>query len=251
MADSDATSSANAQNELKKRARRRLVGATALALTAAIVLPMIMDHEPRPPAQEIQIRIPTQDDGPYTARLGEAPPSPNEPLSGTSKGEGARREGREAAAMTPSAEAARPTEAPSAAAMPARGDGKAADAGRNIEASAEKAARANDASSTAAAKPERSVTSAEEARAAALLAGGGSSSGEWVIQLGAYREPAKARNLVAKLKEMGLPTYTEKIEAQHGPMTRVRAGPFASRDAAEKALKRVRIVGVDGPIAQR
>ena len=49
------------QLELKKRARRRLVGAVALALTAAIVLPMVMDHEPKPLTQDIQIRIPSQD----------------------------------------------------------------------------------------------------------------------------------------------------------------------------------------------
>ncbi len=46
---------------LKKRARRRLVGAAALALLAAIVLPIVMDHEPRPANQDIQVRIPSQD----------------------------------------------------------------------------------------------------------------------------------------------------------------------------------------------
>ena len=49
------------QLELKKRARRRLVGAAAFALTAAIILPMVMDHEPRPLTQDIQIRIPNPD----------------------------------------------------------------------------------------------------------------------------------------------------------------------------------------------
>lgn len=53
--------SADAELQLKKRARRRLVGATALALLAIIVLPMVMDREPRPPAQDIQVRIPNPD----------------------------------------------------------------------------------------------------------------------------------------------------------------------------------------------
>ncbi|MFZ2628896.1 MAG: SPOR domain-containing protein, partial [Rugosibacter sp.] len=47
--------------QLKKRARRRLVGAAALALLAVIVLPMVMDREPRPSVQDIQVRIPSQD----------------------------------------------------------------------------------------------------------------------------------------------------------------------------------------------
>ncbi|MDR0379669.1 MAG: SPOR domain-containing protein, partial [Candidatus Accumulibacter sp.] len=44
--------------QLKKRARRRLVGAVAFAGLAVVILPMVMDGEPRQPAQEVQIRIP-------------------------------------------------------------------------------------------------------------------------------------------------------------------------------------------------
>ncbi len=60
----------DAQLELKKRARRRLVGAAALAVLAAIVLPMVMDQTPKQqPAQDIQIRIPAQDAGSFTSRI--------------------------------------------------------------------------------------------------------------------------------------------------------------------------------------
>ena len=50
----------DAQTDLKKRARRRLVGAAALALLAVIVLPMIMDPEPKPVGEDIQVRIPSE-----------------------------------------------------------------------------------------------------------------------------------------------------------------------------------------------
>lgn len=241
MADSDVSSTADAQTELKKRARRRLVGAVALALTAVIVLPMVMDHEPRPPAQEIQIRIPVQDGSPFASRIAE-PPTVGEPVGQTNKGERPSTEptppvhaAPTPAHKPPAAEAsARPHEPPKMAAVAAIT--KPED--RLPSVTPEKPVT------------ERSVGRTDEARAAALLAGGGG-EGEWVIQLGAYRDAAKARILLAKLKEMGVPTYTEKIDSPHGPMTRVRAGPFASRDAAEKAHKRVKIVGVDGPIAQR
>lgn len=45
----------------KKRARRRLVGAVALALGVAIGLPMLLDSEPKPLASDIAIQIPSKD----------------------------------------------------------------------------------------------------------------------------------------------------------------------------------------------
>ena len=44
--------------QLKKRARRRLVGAIALVLLIVVFLPMILDSEPRPLNQDIAITIP-------------------------------------------------------------------------------------------------------------------------------------------------------------------------------------------------
>src|SRR5579872_3690988 len=45
----------------KKRARRRLVGAIALVLAVVIVLPMVLDSEPKPLADDISIQIPSHD----------------------------------------------------------------------------------------------------------------------------------------------------------------------------------------------
>jgi DedD protein len=45
----------------KKRARRRLVGAVALALGVAIGLPMLLDSEPKPLGADIAIQIPAKD----------------------------------------------------------------------------------------------------------------------------------------------------------------------------------------------
>ncbi|HQE38448.1 MAG TPA: SPOR domain-containing protein, partial [Zoogloea sp.] len=82
MADNDS------QIDLKKRARRRLVGSAALALAAAIVLPMVMDHEPRPASQDVQIRIPSQEGSNFTSRVitGKAP-APSQPVAGVAAGE--------------------------------------------------------------------------------------------------------------------------------------------------------------------
>ena len=57
--------SSDANLQLKKRARRRLVGAFAFAGLAAVILPMVMDEEPKQQVQDVQIRIPGQDQTPF------------------------------------------------------------------------------------------------------------------------------------------------------------------------------------------
>lgn len=71
------------QLEFKKRARRRLVGAVALALTGAVVLPLVMEGEPRQSNHSIQMRIPGQD-APPPMEGGDNKPM-SEPDSGSVK----------------------------------------------------------------------------------------------------------------------------------------------------------------------
>ena len=207
MAESEA--SLDAQLELKKRARRRLVGATALALLAAIVLPMVMEHEPRPPAQDIQVRIPGQDAGSFTSRILPAKPAP-----------------------TPLPPVAEAKPAPEAAPEPKP----------LVKAEARpQAIRAE--------PPPPAAVVEQKSEASRALAGG--TDEQWVVQLGAYKEAGNVKLRVAKLKEVGVPTYTEKIDTPQGPRTRVRAGPFPSKEAAEKARVKIKIVGIDGPVAPK
>lgn len=76
---------------------------------------------------------------------------------------------------------------------------------------------------------------AERARAEAALA-----NARFEFQVGAYAEPD---DVIAKLKAAKIPYYTEPVATDKGKVTRVRAGPFASREAAERALKRVKALG--------
>ncbi len=79
-----------------------------------------------------------------------------------------------------------------------------------------------------------------------------SNGDQWVVQLGAYRDQANVRNLTAKLKQQGYNFYTEMLPAPDGSSkTRVRAGPFASKEAAETARERIKRIGVDGVVAQK
>jgi DedD protein len=126
---------------LKRRGRRRLVGAIALVLLAVIILPMVFDPEPRPVAPPVSVRIPGEDETPF--------------------------------------------------------------------------------------KPKPSATQKRE-----------SPREEYFVPVGAY---TTAENVTAKLAAAGIPYFTE---AAQGNLTRVRAGPFPSRDAAEQAAARLKELGL-------
>lgn len=61
---------------------------------------------------------------------------------------------------------------------------------------------------------------------------------QFVIQVGAFANP---QNVTAKLDGAKVPYYTEQIQSN---LTRVRAGPFATREAAEKALEQLKALGL-------
>jgi len=47
---------------IKRKARRRFIGAFALTLAVVVILPMVLDSEPRPSGQDIELRIPPADE---------------------------------------------------------------------------------------------------------------------------------------------------------------------------------------------
>jgi DedD protein len=221
--------SPDADLQLKKRARRRLVGAIALALFAVIILPMVMDREPRPLGQDIQVRIPSQDSTGLVSKVIPGKPAATpmpapEPKSAVEQKAELQTKPEPDSAASPALPAvAKP--APAAAPVPAA---KAAAAAKKTEAAEKPAEKA-----------------AVEARSVV------DGAGQWVVQLGAYKEAGNVKLLLSKLKGVGVPAYTEKLDSPQGPRTRVRAGPFASQDAAEKARTKIKIIGVDGPVAPK
>ena len=48
----------NEELQLRKRARRRLVGAIALVVIVVVFVPMVLENEPKPVSQDISINIP-------------------------------------------------------------------------------------------------------------------------------------------------------------------------------------------------
>ncbi len=100
----------DAQLQLKKRARRRLVGAVFFVSVVALVLPMLMDHDPRPPLQDVEIRIPGQDEKPFNPAM-VAVPQESEPAPATQSQPAE-------AAVTPPARTADPVPASAVEAKP-------------------------------------------------------------------------------------------------------------------------------------
>jgi DedD protein len=191
--------------QLRKRARRRLVGAIALVVIAVIVLPLVLDHEPRQPLRDVQVEMapqaasappePTQDQPTQAAPAVEPPPSPAEPPP---------------AAPPPPQAASEPAPAP----VP-RGPAPA----------------------PAAPAPEEPKPFAVAPKPA--------QPAEFVIQLGAFGEMARARTYEQRLKKAGFPVYLERAGGTN--KTRVRAGPYASRDAAERAYQQMKQRGLTDP----
>lgn len=256
MADNDS------QIDLKKRARRRLVGSAALALAAAIVLPMVMDHEPRPPSQDVQIRIPSQEGSNFTSRVitGKGP-APSQPVAGVMAEESAPPIVDDGARRRPDPDTASPVFKPGEELIPPpkKTEGPKSEL---VRPEARKAEPKPDAPKPDAKQKERErekekdkareKAHAEADRAKALLAGGSpkdEAPGKvHLVSLGAYREAGNVAILRAKLKAEGYPSYTETV----GDKVRVRAGPFPNKAAADKAAVRIqKILGVQASVAAK
>ena len=62
-----------------------------------------------------------------------------------------------------------------------------------------------------------------------------------MLQVGAYTDPDKVRDVRRKLEPAGLKTYTQAVEGQDGKrVVRVRIGPYDSKADADKAAAQVR-----------
>lgn len=244
----------------KKRARRRLVGAAAVCLLGAIVLPIVLDSEPRQTRDDVQVRIPSRetplkeaDDGAVQGVIGGGS-STEAPRSADARTQDARPAGAasgldskaEPAAQAPGdLPADSPEPAPVAAKPPAKAPAKvaSADAGSvSVRASPE----------TPGAPPSLSVPAAQTNVQARPEPGADAKSadarGGFLLQAGAFASEKGALEQQARVRKAGLTAYTEKVSTSQGERIRVRVGPFASRDAAEKARAALKGAGVESAL---
>ena len=218
---------------LKKRARRRLIGAIAIAGLAAVVLPMVMDEEPKQQVQDVQIRIPGQEQTPFPAQVAKPRAAPAElaPVSGAETP--ASRPAEKSADKAAEKPVEKPAEKPVDKAPEKKTEKapeKAAD--KHVDKPSAKAA------DKAADKPKATESKAHD-------------NGQYLILIGAFANPANVKVLQTKIGELGIKVITEPLDSPEGKKTRVRAGPFASREAAEKALEKIKRIGVGGVVAAK
>ncbi len=64
---------------------------------------------------------------------------------------------------------------------------------------------------------------------------------QFTVPVGAYANP---QSVIGKLAAAKVPYFTEEVPTAKGKVTRVRAGPFASRGAAEKAAEKLKGLGL-------
>lgn len=75
--------------------------------------------------------------------------------------------------------------------------------------------------------------------------------GAFAVQVGAFSDADKIKESIARIKEAGLPHYTETVAVSGGKVTRVRAGPFDTKNNADAALARIKLAGGDGKVVPK
>ena len=183
---------------IKRRARRRLIGAIALALAIVVILPMVLDSEPKPSGQGIELRIPSVD------KAGEF--VPDVPVSEVVE---ASAESAVVVSTIAASEVVVPVEKSPVAPPVASGH-----------------ITKQEVKKQPAATPEPEVLKAEVKQAEVKQA----EAANYAVQVGAFSNAATATQEADKLKAWGFKAYTELISGT----TRVRVGPYAERDKAEK-----------------
>ena len=240
----------------KRRARRRLIGATALVLAAIIGLPMIFDSEPKPFSDEIAIQIPARD-APATRQS--APSLPPLELSPPTN----RVVEKPSAPIAPAAPVAVPkidTPAPvvkNNVAEPVQAEKEVKKEVAPKESSKEntKEITKDKAKEKSKAKPnDKSNNKASNKTESTKQSDSKNTKSNrdlpirYVLQVAAVENKAKADDMQEKLKKAGIKSYTQKISTNAGDRIRIRVGPFVNKEEAEKMRTRLRKLGLNGSL---
>lgn len=224
--DDLAPAGADAVEIARTRARRRLIGALVLLALGVVGFPLLFETEPRPVALDVPIVMASREAPPQRASTPSRRPLP---------------------VTEAPVEDARPVASAPSAAVPLQTRPDVPD----MAASAVGSAPIPQAApiSTAAAVPGAGAAASAAAPARATTAAAAASApsaqgGRFVVQVGAYTDAATLREARARVEKLGLNTYTQVIENDAGRRTRVRVGPFATRDEANAAAARLKAAGL-------
>jgi DedD protein len=218
--------------QARTRARRTLIGSAILALTAVVVVPLVMDSKPRPWSDDVQLQIPSKDskfDTPLQAPPAASPAAAASPTAAPTATKPAAPAASEAAPKAPAAPVAEPkaeskTETKSEPKPEAKAEPKPSPAAAPKET----------------AKPE---TAKPETAKPAAAKTADPKAGKVILQAGAFTTEERIKAIEAELRKAGFAPYREEVPAKTGTVTRVRF-TVASQDAAEKAIAKLAAAGI-------
>jgi DedD protein len=258
-ADALSNTPAESVEVIRKRARHRLMGSVILVLGAVVGLPLLFDSQPRPVAIDTPIVIPDRNQvAPLvspTAQSANPKPeaisqevvmdaaSPPQSSTGAAVTSGAAvAASTVVAANTPNAK----NSVSNASALDPNEEMVTKTAKPEVKAETKVEQKAD-------AKPDAKDSAKDSAKAKALLDGKetGKSADQAVrsvVQVGAFADIAKAKEARAKLESAGLKTYTQEVDTKDGKRTRVRVGPFATREEADKAAEKIRKLNLQATV---
>ena len=252
--------------EARTRARQRLIGALVLLIIGVVGFPLLFETQPRPLPLDTPFELTRRDasasppsgngdaPGAFTAAPVKAGPGPQTPAVAGEEVILSSSLGASASALA-SAPAAAPsvtstTVGPAAATATERASARILPASPDAPSAAVPATASPTVPATT---PIDAPTPRTEdaARVRALLEGGAASAaaaGRFVVQVGAYSDTAMMRDARARVEKLGFKTYTQVVENDAGKRTRVRLGPFASRDEADSVAAKLKRSGLPANI---
>ena len=201
----------------QQRARHRLIGAAVLVLIAVVGLPRILDNKPKSVNNDIAVNIVTSLPAPNAAM----PANDEKAKPAPAAVEAPAKEKEVVVAPAPEAKPEAKTE-PKPAPAAAKPSSIGLAAGEEVVAAP---------NTTTKAKTEELPKKA--------------GSGKYVIQIGAFASEERAKGWIAKMKDQKIPNYVlNKTGTDGAKLYVLRAGPFADKDAAEAAEKKVKAMGL-------
>jgi DedD protein len=270
---------AESVESMRRRARHRLLGAAVLVLLGVIGFPLLFDTQPRPVAVDIPIEIPDRNKvkplpvpatpAPATSSAPAAPDTGSRVASASSSGgmitesaDGTEIEsGKPAATTPPPAERKpEPKPEPKPQAKPEPKPEAKVEHKPEPKPEAKPKPEPKEPKET---KPEpkpKTASADDGARARALLEGkpinaaaaapkaSDDAAGRFVVQVGAFADADKAREVRQKLERAGLKTYVHVAKTADGERTRVRVGPFSSRAEDDRAAEKVKGLSLSAAI---
>jgi DedD protein len=207
---------------LRRRARHRLIGASVLVVVGVVGFPLLFDTQPRPVSTDIAVDIP--DRAAAAGKSAKATPTPSKaaPLDA-------------GAGLGPKEEVVTAKSEPALAVAPkleAKPETKV-EAKPEVKTEVKTESKAEVKSE---AKPEAKAEVKEDKTDATNK----DAAQRFVVQVGAFADEAKSREVRTKLEKAGFKTYTHVADTKEGKRTRVRVGPFTSRDEADKAASKIK-----------